>query len=270
MSISTAIPPSTSTDTHASQERTAEERDLLARFQRNEDPELLEALVKRFMPLARSIARRFVRPGEPFDDLLQVASLGLVKAIQRFDAGRGTAFSTFAVPTIVGELKRYLRDCSWGAHVPRGLQEDAMRIDRAVDELEGRLGRTPSVRELAERMELSREEVLDAMQARQARGTVSLDEHFAGDEEEKESRVNALGETDERYDLVECSVSIAAARDILTERERRLLQLRFSEGLTQGEIGKRFGVSQMQVSRLLRQTLNKLRSFAAGEGADAA
>ena len=220
--------------------------------------------MERFLPLARRLARRYHGSGEPFDDLVQVASLGLVKAIDRFDPSRGTAFSTFAVPTIVGELKRHFRDHSWAAHVPRAMQEEALLVDRATDELQREVGRSPSVREISRHLEIGEERVLEAIEARAAGHPASLDEHMSGSDGE-DTRADRLGGDEEGYDLIEYSSTLRPAWERLSARERELLELRLSESLTQTEIADRIGVSQMQVSRLLRRTLDHLR-----EGMDAA
>lgn len=245
-------------DERSRQRRTRDDRRLLQRHTETHDPRLREQLVERFLPLARRLARRYHGSGEPFDDLVQVASVGLVKAIDRFDPTRGTAFSTFAVPTIVGELKRHFRDHAWAAHVPRAMQEEALLVDRATDELQRVLGRSPSVREISRQLEISEERVLEALEARAAGHPASLDEHMS-DGEGEDTRADRLGSDEEGYDLIDYTSSLRPAWQRLPGRERMLLDLRLSEGLTQTEIADRIGVSQMQVSRLLRRTLDQLR-----------
>jgi RNA polymerase sigma-B factor len=237
----------------------ANDRRLLVRYRENRDQRTREELVERFMPLAHAVARRYRRSGEPLEDLVQVACVALVKAIDRFDPDRGTSFSTFAVPTIMGEIKRYFRDFGWAAHVPRGMQEEALEVDRAISHLQHELGRSPSVKEIAEHTGREQEEVLDAMEARAAHQYISLDESAPGDEDGDGARVNRISSTEEGYELIEYSASIAPAWKELGEREQRLLHMRFFEELTQAEIAERIGVSQMQVSRLLRSTLERLR-----------
>jgi RNA polymerase sigma-B factor len=219
------------------------------------------ALARRFMPLARSLARRYERSSEPFDDLVQVASLGLLKAIDRFEPARGNAFVSFAVPTILGELRRYFRDCCWDVHVPRGAQERTLRLEEAQRRLTADLGRPPSVDELAQYLELDAEQVLDALSAAQAYDAMSLDtpRPSAGGEQTTTTYAELLGSVDEGYELVDDSVTIAGALAHLPERERQVLALRFGEDLTQSEIAERIGVSQMQVSRLLRRALEQVR-----------
>jgi RNA polymerase sigma-B factor len=234
-------------------------------------------LVQRFMPLVRSLARRYERSSEPLDDLIQVASMGLVKAIDRYDPERGSAFVSFAVPTILGELRRYFRDCCWDVHVPRGAQERALKLEEAQTRLTVDLGRAPTVAEIAQYLEIDVEQALDAMQASQAYGVMSLEAPRGGSQDgggEPASYGDSLGEIDERYALVDDAVTIAGALSHLPERERRVLELRFGEDLTQSEIAARIGVSQMHVSRLLRHAVEQLRILArvpdASDGGDAA
>src|SRR5690348_12352207 len=234
---------------------------LFVRWQEHHDQRAREELVERFLPLARKLARRYSGAREPFDDLLQVASLGLVKAIDRFDPSRGTAFSSFAVPTILGELKRYFRDLGWAVHVPRGAQEQALKVEEAQQQLTARTGRPPSVHDIAQFLEMSVEDVLDALETSGAHHTVSLDTPREDGEGEAGTLADAFGETDQRFEFVEASVSIAAAAKHLSARERRVLELRFVEDLTQTQIADVIGVSQMQVSRILRRALAQLRDL---------
>jgi RNA polymerase sigma-B factor len=250
-------------DTVAGEKRAHETDDLFARMQAG-DARARDALIERFLPLARRLARRYQRAAEPLDDLVQVASIGLVKAVDRFDAARGVAFSSYAVPTILGELKRYFRDSGWAVHVPRGMQERAMQVDRAIKELAGRLGRSPSVDEVADHTHTSAEDVLGAMEAGQAYESVSLDsERGNPGEPTAETLADGIGATDERFDLVEYGASIAPAVKALSDRDRLILHLRFVEDLTQSQIADRIGVSQMQISRLIRRSLARLRAAAA-------
>ena len=242
----------------------ADVADLFVRWQEDRDQRAREELVDRFLPLARKLARRYSGAREPFDDLLQVASLGLVKAIDRFDTGRGTAFSSFAVPTILGELKRYFRDLGWAVHVPRGAQEHALKVEEAQQQLTAKTGRPPSVYDLAEYLEFSLEEVLDALETAGAHHTVSLDTPREDADGESGTLADAFGETDARFEFVEASVSIASAARQLSGRERRVLELRFVQDLTQTQIADVIGVSQMQVSRILRRALAQLRELTDG------
>ncbi len=241
--------------------------ELFVNWQRHGDRRAREELVQRFLPLARKLARRYSGAREPFDDLMQVASLGLVKAIDRFDPQRGTAFSSFAVPTILGELKRYFRDLGWAVHVPRGAQEQALKVEEAQQQLTARTGRPPSVQDLAEFLELSIEDILDGLETAGAHHCVSLDTPREDGEGESGTLADAFGEQDVRFELVEASVSIATAARHLSARERRVLELRFVQDLTQTQIADLIGVSQMQVSRILRRALAQLRDLTEGENA---
>jgi RNA polymerase sigma-B factor len=233
------------------------------RWQRERDREAREALMTRFLPLARSLARRYLGGSEPLDDLMQVASLGLVKAIDRFDPRRGCHFVAFATPTILGELRRHFRDTSWAMHVPRGAQERAMRVQEAVDLLMSRSGRAPTVREIALYLELDDEQVLEAMRVAQAHSLPSLDAPARpGSEGDCEPRLETIGGEDEGYELVDDGSTVAQALSLLSPRERLILHLRFSAEMTQSEIAKEVGLSQMQISRLLRHSLGRLRELA--------
>jgi RNA polymerase sigma-B factor len=242
--------------------RALEDRKLLARYHRSGDRAAREQLVERFLPLARQLARRYQRGGEQLDDLVQVASLGLLKAIDRFDPERETAFSSFAVPTILGELKRHFRDKGWSVRVPRDLQEMAVRVDRVADDMSREVGRAPTPAEIAERTGASLEQVLEAREAAAAYRAVSLDRPRADDEDSGESYADAFGEEDPGFRLAEQSATVDRLMRVLSDREREVLRLRFEEDLTQSEIGRRVGVSQMHVSRLIRQSIARLREEA--------
>jgi RNA polymerase sigma-B factor len=242
--------------------RALEDRRLLVRYHESGDTGAREELVKRFLPLARQLARRYQRTNEPLDDLMQVASVGLVKAIDRFDPERGTAFSTFAVPTILGELKRYFRDAGWAAHVPRGMQERAMRLEQAVEALHRRLGRSPSTKEVAAELDQTEEEVLETLEAQSAYDAVSLEQQRSDDSQGGDTYADTLATEEESYELVEYEATIEPALKALSSRDRMILHLRFSEDMTQSEIAERIGVSQMHVSRLIRQALTRLREVA--------
>lgn len=255
-----AVTPSRGSSSGAAPVDTAE---LFERWRRGQDRQARDALIERFLPLARKLARRYAQSSEPYEDLVQVASLGLVKAVERFDPDRGFAFSSFAVPTIVGELKRYFRDTAWSVHVDRSAQERARKITDAQQKLSARTGRAPTVPELAEYLELSQEEVLEGLQAAEAYGAMSLDAPFSnGEDDEEGSRLDAMGVEDARLLLVDDHATIFGAARHLPAREREILYLRFGEDLTQSEIAERVGVSQMQVSRLLRRSLQRLRELA--------
>ncbi|WP_283133257.1 SigB/SigF/SigG family RNA polymerase sigma factor [Rhizohabitans arisaemae] len=215
-------------------------------------------LIESFIPLVRFVANRFAGRGEGMDELVQVGNVGLIKAVDRFDPSLGNAFATFAVPTIAGELKRHFRDRTWAVRPPRRLQElrGELRIARA--ELAQRLGRSPKVAELAEEMGCSAEEVLETIAADEAHDTYSLDRPL--DDNEDSSLLDTLGQEDRELDLVEFRESLKPAMRHLPVRERRILLLRFYGNKTQQEIAEEMGVSQMHVSRLLSQTLRRLRS----------
>lgn len=227
---------------------------------RQGDERAREELVERYLPLARRLARRYQRSEEPLEDLTQVASLGLLKAVDRYDAERETAFSSFAVPTILGELRRHFRDRTWSVRVPRELQELALRVDKTVSALSSEHGRAPTVGEIAAAMECSEEQVLEALQAAGAYRAGSLDApRTATGEEAGESVGDAIGVQEGGFERAEERATLGPMFAHITERERTVLTLRFAEDLTQAEIGERIGVSQMQVSRLIRQALARLR-----------
>lgn len=241
----------------------ASSNELFERWLHACDRQARDELIRRFLPLARKLARRYAPTSELGDDLLQVASLGLVKAVERFDPGRGCAFTSFAVPTIVGEIKRYFRDTGWALHVDRGAQELARKVVDAQQQIAPRLGHPPRIDELALYMEMSEEEVLEGLQAAEAYGTVSLDAPLPSEDEDVGGRLEAIGNEDHRLQLVDEQATILAAAKHLPRRERQILYLRFGEDLTQSAIAERVGVSQMQVSRLLRRSLQRLRELTA-------
>jgi len=225
------------------------------------DQQARAQLVDRFLPLARQLARRYQRGGEPLDDLVQVASHGLLKAIDRFDPSRETAFSSFAVPTILGELKRHFRDKGWSVRVPRDLQELAVKLEPVGEELSRELGRAATPAEIAKRTGTTVEQVLEAREAASAYRAVSLDRPRE-DDEDGDGLGASFGIEDSGFANAEDSATIESLMRVLNEREREILRLRFAEDLTQAEIGARVGVSQMHVSRIIRQAINRLRDAA--------
>jgi RNA polymerase sigma-B factor len=235
---------------------------LFARWQQQHDTRARDELVRRFLPLARKLARRYSGAREPFEDLLQVASLGLVKAVDRYDPSRGTAFSSFAVPTILGELKRYFRDLGWAVHVPRGAQEQAMKVEEAQHQLSTRTGRSPTIPELAQYLELSVEDVLESLETSRAHHCASLDAPHDDGEGESGTFADSFGVVDQGLALVDEKVTLGAAARQLSQRERRVVLLRFAGDLTQTQIAEQIGVSQMQVSRILRRALARLGELA--------
>ena len=219
------------------------------------------------MPLARTLAARYARTQEPVEDLFQVASLGLVKAADRYDPDRGAAFSSYALPTILGELKRHFRDKGRSIHLPRGLQELVLRVQSAEEQLSSKTGRSPTVLEIAEHLQLDTESVLEALEAITARNASSLDAPLEGEPgEEAATPHDMIGREDEGYALVDTSSSLAGAVSRLRKTDRDVLELRLSRGMTQSEIAKEIGVSQMQVSRILRRATDQLRETMAFEG----
>ncbi len=220
------------------------------------DPDAREQLVRLHYPLVEYLARRFAGRGEPVDDLVQVASIGLLKAIDRFDRDRGVRFSTYATPTIIGELKRHFRDKGWAMRVPRRLQEIGLQLSRVVSEMYQDLGRSPTVGEIAERSGLTEDDVLEGMDAIHAHSIGSLD---APTDDEGQTSGSRLGAEDETYELLEGWASVAPHLERLPDRERRILYLRFFRGMTQSQIADTLGISQMHVSRILSRTLLLLR-----------
>jgi RNA polymerase sigma-B factor len=258
-----AGPPATAEGTRAH----ATDVELFARARQHGDGHARELLIERYLPLVRRLARRYQHAEEPLEDLVQVASLGLIKAIDRFDVEREVVFSSYAVPTILGELKRHFRDRTWSVRVPRDLQELALRVDRTVTRLSVGQRRSPSVSEIARAVEASEEQVLDALEAAAAYRAASLDAPRAavGGEEAGESIADTLGVEEGGFRRAEEHAILEPLLARITPRERLVLQLRFAEDLTQAEIGDRIGVSQMQVSRLIRQALVRMRAGAGGE-----
>jgi len=215
-------------------------------------------LVELHLPLVDHCARRFTNRGEPFDDLVQVGTIGLIKAVDRFDTDRGVEFSTYATPTILGEIKRHFRDKGWAIRVPRRLQELRMSISAATGELSQRLGRSPTPREVAERLGVTVEDVLEGLESANAYSTLSLDAGDSG-EDGLGSMLETMGAIDEALDHVELRASIRPLIEQLPPRERHILLLRFFRQMTQSQIAEEVGISQMHVSRLLNRTLAELR-----------
>jgi RNA polymerase sigma-B factor len=241
--------------------RRLRERQLFARYRGSDDLTARDELVEQFLPLAKGLAQRYRLGAEPLEDLVQVASVGLLKAIDRFDPERETAFSSFAVPTIAGELKRYFRDKGWAIRVPRDLQELAQRVDRTTDRLMHELGRAPTVSEIAEDLGVTLEQVLEAREAAEAHRAESLDRPCS-DDRDATRIADTLGAPEPGYLQAEQAATLEAMMSILSDREREILRLRFEEDLTQSEIGQRVGVSQMHISRLLREAITRLRENA--------
>jgi RNA polymerase sigma-B factor len=238
----------------------ASEHELWARFVKQRDPAIREELVRRYLPFAKNLALRYRGASESFDDLLQVASLGLVNAIDRFDPDRGAPFTAFASPTILGELKRHFRDRVWTVRVPRGLHDRMAEVEKAITELTVEMQRSPSVGEIAERLEVDPTDVLEVLEANHNRRPLSLDRPVGGEDSEDSPAAEWVGDEDAGYELVEDKLALEGALPHLDERERLVLQLRFVEDMTQSQIAERIGHSQMHVSRILRRTLERIRA----------
>ena len=240
---------------------------LLRRYHLHGDRRARDQLITMYLPLVRSLARRYSSRGEHFDDLVQVGSIGLIKAIDRFDLTRGVELTTYATPNIIGEIKRYFRDKGWSVRVPRGLQELNIRLNKVIDELVPKLQRSPTINEIAEAAGATPEEVLEALETSQAYNSVSLQAAPNGESGDDETGlIDYMGTEEAAYDTMEDRTMLAPGFAKLDARERYILHLRFFEGLTQSQIAARVGISQMHVSRLIRRALEKLRANI-GEGA---
>ena len=239
--------------------RPGDEHALFERFQRDREPAVRDALIERFMPLARHLARRYPGGAER-DDLVQVASLALIKAVDRFDPHHGSAFASFATPTILGEIKRYFRDFGWLVRVPRPLQDLAVQIERTSDQLSGRLGRSPTPAELAGALGVDVEQVLEALASDTAHRPVALDQPRRDSPDEPPRTLAAVEE--HGFASVEDAVAVDSLLDLLPERDRIIVKLRFREDLLQREIAELLAISQMQVSRVLTRSIAALRQYA--------
>jgi RNA polymerase sigma-B factor len=240
----------------------AEVKELFSQLQEGTDPSVRDRLIEIHLGLVEYLARRFAGRGELLDDLIQVGTIGLLKAVDRFDPGREVEFSTYATPTIVGELKRHFRDKGWAVRVPRRLQELNLQLSKVVAQLSQDLGRSPTVAEIATSAGATEEEILEAMDSAHAYSLVSLD---AGAGEDGPSFHDQLGIEDEGLEALENRASLTPLLEQLPPRERHMLYLRFFKGLTQSQIADQLGISQMHVSRLLAKTLVKLREGLTGE-----
>ncbi|HZQ16886.1 MAG TPA: SigB/SigF/SigG family RNA polymerase sigma factor [Gaiellaceae bacterium] len=242
------------------------DRALLRRYHEQGDLQAREQLIEQYMSLVRSLARRYSYRGEQFDDLVQIGSIGLIKAIDRFDVDRGVELTTYATPNIIGEIKRHFRDRGWAVRVPRGLQELNVQLSKLVEQLTVQLSRSPTVPELAKAAGVQEEEVLEALESGRAYTSLSLSTGGAGEDGEELDPLESLGEIEHAYEVSEDRAVLAPGFRVLDDRERTILRLRFFEGLTQSQIAQRVGISQMHVSRLIRRALGKIRDeIAAGE-----
>ncbi len=234
-----------------------EETELLRAYHERGDLGARDRLVEANLPLARAIARRYAGRGEQLDDLVQVASIGLIKAVDRFDLERGVFFRTYAVPTIVGEIKRHFRDRAWAVHVPRRLKELSQMLSSLIQDLSAELKRSPTIAELAEAAGVEEEEVVEALESSRAYATESLS--TPAEEGSELDRLHSLGVVEQAYERTEDRHLLATGLEALDERERRIIRLRFYDGLTQTQIANELGISQMHVSRLIRRALDTIR-----------
>ncbi len=232
---------------------------LFREYKETGDPEIRDRLITMYLNLVKYLAYRFRNRGEPLEDLIQVGTVGLIKAIDRFDVERAVEFTTYATPTIVGELKRYFRDKGWAIKVPRRLQELNMQVNQAIDVLSQKLRRSPTIAEIAAHLGVSSEEILEALETSEAYNFVSLNRDRSSDSDDSFSLLEYIGKDDKLLANVEDRTSLAAALAPLNPQEQKILYLRFFRGLTQTEIANALGISQMQVSRLLRRTLDLVR-----------
>jgi RNA polymerase sigma-B factor len=232
---------------------------LLRRYHEEGDLQAREQLIEQYMSLVRSLARRYSYRGEQLEDLVQIGAIGLIKAIDRFDLDRGVELTTYATPNIIGEIKRHFRDKGWSVRVPRGLQELNVQLSRLVEQLTVQLGRSPTISELAKGAGTEEEEVLEALESGRAYSSLSLSSGGGQEDGEELDPLESIGTEEHQYDISEDRAVLAPGFRVLDERERKILHLRFFEGLTQSQIAQQVGISQMHVSRLIRRSLEKIR-----------
>jgi RNA polymerase sigma-B factor len=245
----------------------AADRALLRAYHERGDVSAREQLIEQYMPLVRSLARRYSYRGEQLDDLVQIGAIGLIKAIDRFDVDRGVELTTYATPNIIGEIKRHFRDRGWSVRVPRALQELNVQLSRIVEQLTVQLARSPTIAELARAAGVEEETVLEALESGRAYSSLSLSAGASGDEDEMDP-LEAIGTEEHEYEVSEDRAVLEPGFRVLDERERRILHLRFFEGLTQSQIAQQVGISQMHVSRLIRRSLDKIRDEIAADGVE--
>jgi RNA polymerase sigma-B factor len=234
-----------------------ERKRLLQAYKEDGDRDARDQLIEDLMPLVRSLALRYVGRGEMLEDLVQVGAIGLINAIDRFDTERGVELTTYAVPTILGEIQRHFRDKAWAVHVPRSVKELNVRLARLLDALSAELGRSPTIEELAKAADAEEDQVIEALESAHAYSVKSLSQSY--DEESQTALPELIGEEDRGYEGVEEGAVVEAGLEALDERERRIVELRFFQGLTQSQIAAEIGISQMHVSRLLRRALQTMR-----------
>jgi RNA polymerase sigma-B factor len=232
---------------------------LLRRYHEDGDLQAREQLIEQYMSLVRSLARRYSYRGEQLEDLVQIGAIGLIKAIDRFDLERGVELTTYATPNIIGEIKRHFRDKGWSVRVPRGLQELNVQLSRLVEQLTVQFSRSPTIPELAKAAGVEEEEVLEALESGRAYTSLSLSVGGGGGDDDDLDPLESLGTEEHQYEVSEDRAVLAPGFKALDERERKILQLRFFEGLTQSQIAQQVGISQMHVSRLIRRSLEKIR-----------
>jgi RNA polymerase sigma-B factor len=232
---------------------------LLRRYHEDGDLRAREQLIEQYMSLVRSLARRYAYRGEQFEDLVQIGAIGLIKAIDRFDLERGVELTTYATPNIIGEIKRHFRDKGWAVRVPRGLQELNVQLSRLVEQLTVQYSRSPTIPELAKAAGVEEEEVLEALESGRAYTSLSLSVGGGGGDDDDLDPLESLGTEEHQYAVSEDRAVLAPGFKVLDERERKILQLRFFDGLTQSQIAQQVGISQMHVSRLIRRSLEKIR-----------
>ena len=239
---------------------------LLRRYHEQGDLAAREQLIEQYMSLVRSLARRYSYRGEQLEDLVQIGAIGLIKAIDRFDVNRGVELTTYATPNIIGEIKRHFRDRGWSVRVPRGLQELNIQLSRLIEELTVEHGRSPTIPELAKGASVTDEEVLEALESGRAYSSLSLSAGSGGHDDDGElDPLESLGTEEHQYEVSEDRAVLAPGFRVLDERERKILHLRFFEGLTQSQIAQQVGISQMHVSRLIRRSLEKIRDEIASD-----
>lgn len=235
------------------------EAELLVAYRRHGDCRARDELIVRYLPLVYGVSRRYCQRGENLEDLVQVGCIGLIKAIDRFDLERGVALSTYATPNIIGEVKRYFRDKGWAVKVPRSILELNMRLEQVSGALAASSHRSPTVDELADAVDASTEDVLEAIEAGRSRSALSLDQRLSGDDDDDRSPLEAIGADDRGFQTAEMRITMEPGIACLSGREQTILHQRFFEGLTQSQIAANIGVSQMHVSRLIRRALAKVR-----------
>lgn len=241
------------------------DRDLLRAYHQDGDLAAREQLIERYMSLVRSLARRYSYRGEQLDDLIQIGAIGLIKAIDRFDVERGVELTTYATPNIIGEIKRHFRDRGWAVRVPRGLQELNVKLSKLVEQLTVQYSRSPTIAELAKAAGVEEEEVLEALESGRAYSSLSLSVGGGGGDEDDVDPMETIGTLEHEYEISEDRAVLEPGLRVLDERERKILQLRFYDGLTQSQIAQQIGISQMHVSRLIRRSLEKIRDEIASE-----